>query len=403
MTTENKTRKSIAEEFAGRIVEELKAGTAPWQKPWKAGERILPFNPSTGTIYRGVNTVMLARHGYADPRWMTMRQANEQEWRIKKGSKAQQVVFWQWTDRQPVLDGSGQPVLKDGQEVKETVQLERPRLHIYSVFHASQMQTRDGEDIPPYEPQELAWDPIERGEAILRNSGASISHDQRDRAFYRLDTDEIHLPPREHFPDTGNYYSTALHELGHWTGNTERLNRAFGPHGSEQYAKEELRAEIAIGIQHHIGHLLHVGNALFTVQADLFQGIESSRCAGVVRRIKTQDLVAPALKVPCGQGVIFPLDIEHNRRLIPGKQSGQDQPHALARAGWSKTENMFRAIVTQVELLFFSRIIPTTDIDTFAAQIAHTLNFADAGPMCRAVEIFPSLEFLAHGQHQQPA
>lgn len=291
MTTENKTRKSIAEEFAGRIVEELKAGTAPWQKPWKAGERILPFNPSTGTIYRGVNTVMLARHGYADPRWMTMRQANEQEWRIKKGSKAQQVVFWQWTDRQPVLDGSGQPVLKDGQEVKETVQLERPRLHIYSVFHASQMQTHDGEDIPPYEPQELAWDPIERGEAILRNSGASISHDQRDRAFYRLDTDEIHLPPREHFPDTGNYYSTALHELGHWTGNTERLNRAFGPHGSEQYAKEELRAEISswmlnqeLGLPHQPDqHVSYVESWVSVLQKDPYEIMRACRDAEKIK------------------------------------------------------------------------------------------------------------------------
>lgn len=291
MTTEKTTRKSIAEEFAGRIIEELKAGTAPWQKPWEAGERTLPFNPSTGTVYRGVNTVMLARHGYADPRWMTIRQANDQEWRVKKGSKSQQVVFWQWTDRQPVLDDSGKPVLKDGQEVKETVQLERPRLHVYSVFHASQLQTRDGEDIPPYEPQELAWDPFDRGEAMLRNSEASISHDQHDRAFYRLDTDEIHLPPRDHFPDAGNYYSTALHELGHWTGSADRMNRTFGPHGSELYAKEELRAEIAswmlnqeLGLPHKPDqHVSYVDSWVSVLQKDPYEIMRACRDAEKIK------------------------------------------------------------------------------------------------------------------------
>jgi hypothetical protein len=58
-------------------------------------------------------------------------------------------------------------------------------------------------------------------------------------------TDSIHLPPRENFEDAGRYYGTALHELGHWTGHGSRMNREFGPFGSEPYAREELRAEIA--------------------------------------------------------------------------------------------------------------------------------------------------------------
>ena len=41
------------------------------------------------------------------------------------------------------------------------------------------------------------------------------------------------------------YYSTALYELGHWTGHESRLNREFGPFGSMTYAKEELRAKIS--------------------------------------------------------------------------------------------------------------------------------------------------------------
>ena len=171
------------------------------------------------------------------------------------------------------------------------MQLERPRLHVYSVFHASQLQTRDGEDIPPYEPQELAWDPFDRGEAMLMNSGASISHDQHDRAFYRLDTDEIHLPPREHFPDAGNYYSTALHELGHWSGNADRMNRTFGPHGSELYAKEELRAEIAswmlnqeLGLPHQPDqHVSYVDSWVSVLQKDPYEIMRACRDAEKIK------------------------------------------------------------------------------------------------------------------------
>ena len=285
-------RKSVSETFAETIIEELKNGTAPWQKPWKAGECNRPLNPITGTVYKGVNTVMLARHGYADPRWMTMKQANDQEWRVKKGSKAQQVVFWQWTDRQAVLDDSGQPVKDEkGEEKKENVQLERPRLHVFSVFHVSQLQTLDGQDLPAYEPPELTWDPIERGEEILRDSGASITHDQSDRAFYRIATDDIHLPPRENFPEAGNYYSTALHELGHWTGHESRMGREFGPHGSEVYAKEELRAEIAswmlnqeLGLPHQPDqHVSYVDSWVSVLQKDPYEIMRACRDAEKIK------------------------------------------------------------------------------------------------------------------------
>src|SRR5262249_48135161 len=59
-------------------------------------------------------------------------------------------------------------------------------------------------------------------------------------------TDTIDLPSRERFSEAAAYYAAALHELGHWTGHPDRLNRDLEhPFGSEGYAREELRAEIA--------------------------------------------------------------------------------------------------------------------------------------------------------------
>jgi len=52
---------------------------------------------------------------------------------------------------------------------------------------------------------------------------------------------------RECFTDEPHYYSTALHELAHWTGAKHRLNRLTDnqPFGSPAYASEEIRADLA--------------------------------------------------------------------------------------------------------------------------------------------------------------
>ena len=83
-------------------------------------------------------------------------------------------------------------------------------------------------------------------EAVITASGAKITHHFRGNAYYKPSKDEIFLPHQNQFKTMGDYYAVALHELGHWTGHKSRLNRDIAhPFGSEGYAREELRAEIA--------------------------------------------------------------------------------------------------------------------------------------------------------------
>lgn len=335
MATENKKphRKNIADEYAAEIIRQLKEGTAPWQKPWKAGEFHMPFNPSSGTNYRGINVAMLAGHGYADPRWMTFKQAQEKNLKVKKGSKSQRVVFWQWQDQQNMLDDDGRPVLDSaGKPVKETVDLARPRLYVYNAFHISQLQDEKGNDLPPFEAKEPEWNPHERAEAILAGSGASISHDQLDRAFYRINEDAIHLPPRANFSDEGQYYSTALHELCHWTGHESRMNREFGIKGTEQYAKEELRAEIAswmlcqeLGLPYDPGqHVSYVESWVKALEDDPY---EIMRACQMAEKIKSRVLdMEQGITMEQGHA-----DDEPNlfNQAVDGQVHNQEQDEAL--------------------------------------------------------------------------
>ncbi|HAT8370117.1 TPA: DUF1738 domain-containing protein [Legionella pneumophila] len=241
---------------ANQIIESLKAGTAPWLKPWEpgTGNGQVPYNPITGKRYRGINALYLMLNQSDDNRWLTYKQAQSLDAQIRKGEKGTTIQYWKFHEEQIKQDAAGKPVLDEqGNPLKVQVNLERPKVFYATVFHASQI-----DNMPELITKEPDWSLIERAEKLLLNSGATITHSEADRAFYRLSTDSIHLPPKEQFKSAANYYATALHELGHWSGHPSRLDRDLGhPFGSDAYAKEELRAEIAsmlLGAELGIGH-----------------------------------------------------------------------------------------------------------------------------------------------------
>ena len=227
-------RKEITE----KVIEALKQGTAPWQKPWQTDET--PRNAATGRLYNGVNSLILSLIGWEmgenDPRWATFEQTKAKGWRIKKGSKGTKVILWKNLAK-PVHDEYGKPVLNDDGTPKMR---NIPFARFFTVFHASQI-----EQIPAYKPEAVSSiEANEKAERILADSGADIRHGG-SRAFYSPKEDYIQVPVRENFMDTAGYYATVLHELGHWTGGSSRLNRNLtGRKGTTLYAREELVAEM---------------------------------------------------------------------------------------------------------------------------------------------------------------
>jgi putative DNA primase/helicase len=206
---------------------------------------------------------------------MTYRQASEEGAQVRRGEKGTLVQYWQWQGREPVVDANGQPVLdEDGKPKQQPVNHERPRVMSAVVFNAAQIE---GLPPPSARPAMPEWERHAEAERLLAAGGAEIRYEAGERACYRLATDCILLPERGQFLTSDAFYGTALHETGHSTGHPSRLNRDLAhPFGSEGYAREELRAEIAsmmlgeqLGIGHDPGqHVAYIGSWIQALQKD---------------------------------------------------------------------------------------------------------------------------------------
>jgi antirestriction protein ArdC len=232
-----------------KIIAALEAGTVPWRKPWNpdaAGCSMTPRNAVTNKKYRGMNTVFLALDGKVaqtgDPRFCTYKQAQAAGWQVKKGEKSSMAFFAQKVSVRDKDTEALKGKLIDGGKGK--IEDARKEIFVYNafaVFHAIQI---DG--IPPYQTPDKSqtWRRPEAVDLILKNSGADVRIGG-DSAYYSPKEDYIQLPPDHAFKSPEGWSAVAMHELGHWTGGEERMNRELDTSRlSPAYAKEELRAEL---------------------------------------------------------------------------------------------------------------------------------------------------------------
>ncbi len=235
-----------AKEIADIFIKALEEETLPWHSGFDKFRYIPPFNPANGTVYQGMNSFNFAlksfMRGYTDPRFMTMSQANELGGKVKKGEHC----IWGFNFKPTqvlVKDEEGNPILDDkGQKQYREMMFPKP----FMVFNVEQFEGLNLPKIPEIEQPDHKWTPDERAENLLKESKANISNELTCLVpHYNLSSDKITLPLKNQYHEPTEYYSTALHELSHWTGHSSRLNRDFSKDkNTQKYAREELRAEI---------------------------------------------------------------------------------------------------------------------------------------------------------------
>jgi antirestriction protein ArdC len=234
-------RFDLFQNITDRILAALDEGVVPWRKPWQGGEEGLPFNPVTGTRYKGINvwtlTMAAMVKGYSDPRWVTFKGAKSLKGSVRKGEKSEIVVFWKPIQFKSTDKETGE------EKVRGSV-----ILRYFRVFNVEQCEGLQLDAIE--KPEAASHTPIEEAQAILDGYTDDLSAFEHggDRAFYAPLEDRVQLPKPECFESPEAYYSVAFHELAHSTGHGTRLDRegvARGGRGfgSHTYSREELVAE----------------------------------------------------------------------------------------------------------------------------------------------------------------
>lgn len=235
------------------LIESMEMHPEKWRSGW-VNVPTVGYNAVTKKTYHGSNAFILAirslTNGYRDPRWLTVKQANELGAHVNKGEKGTPIYYTRLYDKatkkdfdESVLDGMNE------EEAKAYVEKNVKRaMRYYVVFNAAQCtnvpeSTKIAVKEMSAEDRNKINDQCKR---IIANSEAPISYDGGNSAYYNVSGDTIHLPEIKYFESMQDYYATALHEIAHSTGHPSRLDRKLGKQtGKKDYAVEELRAEIA--------------------------------------------------------------------------------------------------------------------------------------------------------------
>lgn len=232
-------RIDIYARITDRIVADLEKGTRPWMQPWRSSNalgRVTRPIRHNGLPYSGMNVLLLwseaIARGFANPMWMTFKQALELGGAVRKGETGSMVVFASRFTRTET-DAAG-----------EEFDREIPFLKAYSVFNVAQI---DGLPDQYYgQKAEPVRDPIVRidhADRFFANTGAVIRHGGA-QAYYAPSLDVIQMPPFESFRDAASYVAVLSHETIHWTADSQRVGRDLSCYDKDrtERAREELIA-----------------------------------------------------------------------------------------------------------------------------------------------------------------
>ena len=257
-----------------------------WKKGWTDGRTAqfgLPQN-LVGRPYTGSNAFLCQIHTtmehYRMPVYLTIKQIRDAGGMIKKGEHS--IPIFKWDLR--IKDKDGKKLSEsDYRNMTKEEQAEctvRPYLKVYNEWNIDQTNLEEANK-EKYDAilKRFKSEPIKDEVGMYKNEAfdnllkeqswvCPIEYEKfNESAFYSPKRDQIVVPskkqfnisntPEDVFKDGMEFYGTTIHEMAHSTGHESRLGRdgivKIDQFGSDQYAKEELVAELTSAL---------IGNAM---------------------------------------------------------------------------------------------------------------------------------------------
>lgn len=257
-----------------------------WKKGWTDGRTAqfgLPQN-LVGRPYTGSNAFLCQIHAtmehYRMPVYLTIKQIRDAGAMIKKGEHS--IPIFKWDLR--IKDKDGKKLSEsDYRNMTKEEQAEctvRPYLKVYNEWNIDQTNLEEVNKekyntiLKRFESEpikdEVGMYKNEAFDNLLKEQSwvCPIEYEKfNESAFYSPKRDQIVVPskkqfnisntPEDVFKDGMEFYGTTIHEMAHSTGHESRLGRdgivKIDQFGSDQYAKEELVAELTSAL---------IGNAM---------------------------------------------------------------------------------------------------------------------------------------------
>lgn len=257
-----------------------------WKKGWtdrRTAQFGLPQN-LVGRPYTGSNAFLCQIHTtmehYRMPVYLTIKQIRDAGGMIKKGEHS--IPIFKWDLR--IKDKDGKKLSEsDYRNMTKEEQAEctvRPYLKVYNEWNIDQTNLEEVNK-EKYDAilKRFKSEPIKDEVGMYKNEAfdnllkeqswvCPIEYEKfNESAFYSPKRDQIVVPskkqfnisntPEDVFKDGMEFYGTTIHEMAHSTGHESRLGRdgivKIDQFGSDQYAKEELVAELTSAL---------IGNAM---------------------------------------------------------------------------------------------------------------------------------------------
>ena len=257
-----------------------------WKKGWTDGRTAqfgLPQN-LVGRPYTGSNAFLCQIHTtmehYRMPVYLTIKQIRDAGGMIKKGEHS--IPIFKWDLR--IKDKDGKKLSEsDYRNMTKEEQAEctvRPYLKVYNEWNIDQTNLEEVNK-EKYDAilKRFKSEPIKDEVGMYKNEAfdnllkeqswvCPIEYEKfNESAFYSPKRDQIVVPskkqfnisntPEDVFKDGMEFYGTTIHEMAHSTRHESRLGRdgivKIDQFGSDQYAKEELVAELTSAL---------IGNAM---------------------------------------------------------------------------------------------------------------------------------------------
>ncbi len=257
-----------------------------WKKGWTDG-RTAQFGLPQNLVdrpYTGSNAFLCQIHTtmehYRMPVYLTIKQIRDAGGMIKKGEHS--IPIFKWDLR--IKDKDGKKLSEsDYRNMTKEEQAEctvRPYLKVYNEWNIDQTNLEEVNK-EKYDAilKRFKSEPIKDEVGMYKNEAfdnllkeqswvCPIEYEKfNESAFYSPKRDQIVVPskkqfnisntPEDVFKDGMEFYGTTIHEMAHSTGHESRLGRdgivKIDQFGSDQYAKEELVAELTSAL---------IGNAM---------------------------------------------------------------------------------------------------------------------------------------------